>query len=376
MYSFEHHDEALTLRPEGHRRRGARVRRARGAQRRAGHALVVRRADVPRRAPAARALPAVLPARRRDLRRRGPGLRRRDDRHARRLPAASCAIPDVEVLVNSLGGRRDARALPRRARRSTSTPKAASLSADSQRRLDDQPAAHPRLEGRARSARPSRGAPTIHDFLDDDDRDALRRAARAHLDALGTPYTVDAAARPRARLLHAHALRDQRRARQARRRQHARSAAGATTAWSKTSAARGPAIGFAAGLERLLIASELDGRRRASVDAFVAPLGRRGDGRGARPRARAAPERRPLRGRHARQLAQEPAPPRQRARRARGAHPRRRRARRGRRAGEGPRRRTRRSTSPRDQVVRVVADRLAGRPRAASTRGPGARGAA
>ncbi len=183
--------------------------------------------------------------------------------------------------------------------------------------------------------RRSTDAPTLHDFLDAEDRahfDGLRR----HLDALGTPYTVDPKL-VRGLDYYTRTLFEIKGA-------HEKLGAGSTLVGggryddmlADLGGPQVPAIGFAAGLERLLIASELEVPATV-VDAFVAPLGEAAIGAAlvlARDLRRA---RHPLRGRHARHVAQEPAAPGQRAGLAHGAHPGRRRARRRRRAGEGPR---------------------------------------
>jgi histidyl-tRNA synthetase len=97
-------------------------------------------------------------------------------------------IPGVEVFVNSLGGA-DARARYREALVRHLTPKAASLSAESQRRLSTNPLRI--LDSKdERDAAAVQDAPTLHDFLDASDQQHFDRL-RAALDALGTPYTVD-----------------------------------------------------------------------------------------------------------------------------------------------------------------------------------------
>ena len=207
--------------PRGHGRRGARVRRAQRPRQGAGHALVLPRPDVPRRAPGARAATAsstrsaasssATP---------GPVC---DAEMIDCVCAASCGASASRrraCIVNSLGSARHARAVPRRARRRTSTPMKDKLSEDSQRRLETNPL---RIldskDPRDREAAPRRADDPR--LLERRRPRALRRPAppprRARHAVHGRP---DARARPR--LLHAHALRVQRRRRRARRAEHAR----------------------------------------------------------------------------------------------------------------------------------------------------------
>ena len=208
--------------PRGHGRRRARVRRARASTRsepvtRWWYMGPMFRAERPQRG----RYRQFSQLGRRDLRRRGAGLRRRDDRHARRLPRASSRIPDVEVFVNSLGGPetraryRDALvALPdahgrRRCPRSRSAGSRPTPCASSTRRTSATQAAVAR---RARRCTSSSTRPTAST--------STACAAASTRWGRPTPSTPEAGARPR--LLHAHPLRDQRRPREARRRQHAR----------------------------------------------------------------------------------------------------------------------------------------------------------
>ena len=142
----------------GHGGRGPRVRRARGPQQGAGHALVLPRPDVPRRSgPAQGPLPPVLPGSAPSASATpGPGCDAEMIDAARRLPRASIGIAKLDVFTSTRSARAGTRAtLPRRARRA--------LHADegqAQRRLAaparDEPAPHPRLEGPRATPRRSR----------------------------------------------------------------------------------------------------------------------------------------------------------------------------------------------------------------------------
>jgi histidyl-tRNA synthetase len=114
-------------------------------------------------------------------------------------------------------------------------------------------------------------APTILDFLSDGDRahwDALRR----QLDALGTPYQIDAKV-VRGLDYYARTLFEIKGA-------YDKLGAGSTLVGGgrydgmvkDLGGPDVPGIGFAAGLERLLIASSLEARESV-VDVFVAPIG-------------------------------------------------------------------------------------------------------
>jgi len=178
-------------------------------------------------------------------------------------------VPDLEVLVNSLGGPQT-RARYREALVQHLTPKTAELSPDSQRRLGTNPLRI--LDSKdPRDQVAVRDAPTIDDLLDDDDREHFRKL-RAHLDALGTPYSVDPRL-VRGLDYYTRTLFEIKGA-------HEKLGAGSTLVgggrYDYMTADLGgpqvPAIGFAAGLERLLIASDLPPAVTAT-DAVVAPLG-------------------------------------------------------------------------------------------------------
>jgi histidyl-tRNA synthetase len=178
-------------------------------------------------------------------------------------------VPGVEVFVNSLGGPKT-RELYRDALKQHLTPRLASLSEESRRRLETNPLRILDSKNPADQEQ-VKDAPTLHDFLDAEDRahfDGLRR----HLDALGTPYTVDPKL-VRGLDYYTRTLFEIKGA-------HEKLGAGSTLVGggrydfllADLGGPQVPAVGFAAGLERLLIASELE-VPAAVVDAFVAPLG-------------------------------------------------------------------------------------------------------
>jgi histidyl-tRNA synthetase len=115
------------------------------------------------------------------------------------------------------------------------------------------------------------GAPSIHEFLDEGDRAHFAKL-REYLDALHTPYTVDERL-VRGLDYYNRTLFEIKGAKD-------KLGAGDTLVgggrYDGMVASLGgpnvPAIGFAAGLERLLIASEL-GAEANGVDAMVAPIG-------------------------------------------------------------------------------------------------------
>jgi histidyl-tRNA synthetase len=182
---------------------------------------------------------------------------------------AELRVPGVEVLVNSLGGP-DTRGRYRDALVAHLRPRAATLSPDSQRRLQTNPL---RIldskDDRDREA--VKDAPPLHQFLSDEDR-AHFEGMRRHLDGLGTPYTVDERL-VRGLDYYSRTLFEIRGA-------HETLGAGSTLVgggrYDRMVRDLGgpdvPAIGFAAGLERLLIASELE-VPATIVDAVVAPVG-------------------------------------------------------------------------------------------------------
>ena len=178
-------------------------------------------------------------------------------------------IPGLEILVNSLGGL-GTRARYREALVAYLEPRASSLSEDSRRRIATNPLRI--LDSKdERDREVVLGAPTIHELFDEPDRvhfDSLR----AHLDALKTPYTVDARL-VRGLDYYTRTLFEIKGAPD-------KLGAGSTLVGggrydgmlAELGGPQVPAIGFAAGLERLLIASEFE-VPPSVVDAVVAPLG-------------------------------------------------------------------------------------------------------
>jgi histidyl-tRNA synthetase len=268
MYSFEHHGEPLTLRPEG----------TAGAARAYLEHAVHAKEPVTRWWYAGPMFRAERPQRGRYRQffqlgaevfgDPGPGC---DAEVIDLLVGFLGALPvaGVSVLVNSIGGK-DARGRYREALVEYLGPRLATLSPDSQRRVATNPL---RIldskDDRDRAAVAL--APTIHEFLDAEDQ-AHFAMLRAHLDALGTPYTVD----PRLvrgldyytrTLFEIKGAED-------------KLGSGSTLVgggrYDRMVAELGgpdvPAFGFAMGLERLLIASGVDSPGRV-VDAAIVPIG-------------------------------------------------------------------------------------------------------
>jgi histidyl-tRNA synthetase len=268
MYSFEHHGEALTLRPEG----------TAGAARAYVEHAVHAREPVTRWWYAGPMFRAERPQRGRYRQfyqvgaevfgDEGPGA---DAEMIDMLVAflGALHVPDVEVLLNSLGSLA-ARARHREALLTYLSGKAGSLSEDSRKRLDSNPLRI--LDSKdERDQAAVRGAPPIHDFFDDADRAHFEKLL-AYLGALGTPFKVDPGL-VRGLDYYTRTLFEIKGA-------HAKLGAGSTllgggrydTMVAGLGGPSVPAIGFAAGLERLLIASE-DEAPAAVIDAFIAPLG-------------------------------------------------------------------------------------------------------
>ncbi|HEX3769460.1 MAG TPA: histidine--tRNA ligase [Polyangiaceae bacterium] len=179
------------------------------------------------------------------------------------------AVPNVEVVVNTLGSG-GTRERYRGALVAHLTPRAGSLSADSQRRLGTNPLRI--LDSKdPRDREAIADAPTLHDFLEPADREHFE-GLRAALDALGTPYTVDPRL-VRGLDYYTRTLFEIKGA-------HEKLGAGSTllgggrydTMIADLGGPQTPALGFAAGLERLLIASELT-ETATVTDVFIAPLG-------------------------------------------------------------------------------------------------------
>jgi histidyl-tRNA synthetase len=268
MYSFEHRGEALTLRPEG----------TAGAARAYVEHAVQGREPVSRWWYMGPMFRAERPQRGRYRQfsqlgaeifgDEGPGC---DAEMIDMLVGFlnELAIPGVQVFVNSLGGR-ETRARYRDALVQHLTPKAASLSNDSQRRLATNPLRILDSKDERDQAAVS-DAPTLHDFLDAGDKEHFAKL-RGALDALETPYAVEPRL-VRGLDYYTRTLFEIRGA-------YEKLGAGSTLLgggrYDSMIADLGgppvPAIGFAAGLERLLIASDLTSPS-TTVDAIVAPLG-------------------------------------------------------------------------------------------------------
>lgn len=178
-------------------------------------------------------------------------------------------IPKPDVFLNSIGNA-ETRAKYKEALVAHLTPRKDTLSGDSQRRLLTNPlrildSKHPADKEAVETA------PTILDFLADDDRahwDQLRR----HLDALGTPYQLDPKL-VRGLDYYGRTLFEIKGA-------YDKLGAGSTLVGGgrydgmvkELGGPAVPAIGFAAGLERLLIASDVE-VPSSVVDVLVAPIG-------------------------------------------------------------------------------------------------------
>lgn len=268
MYSFVHHDEPLTLRPEG----------TAGAARAYVEHQVHAKEPVSRWYYVGPMFRGERPAKGRYRQFYQAGAEVFGD------PGPGCdaemidmlvgflnaiEVPGVEVLVNSLGGP-GARARYKEALVEFLTPRKDRLTADSQRRLGTNPLRI--LDSKSPDDQAALdGAPTIHDFLDDADRahfDGLLRQLRA----LGTPFRVEPKL-VRGLDYYTRTLFEIKGAKD-------KLGAGDTLVgggrYDGMIADLGgpavPAIGFAAGLERLLIASELK-TEAIIVDAYVSPLG-------------------------------------------------------------------------------------------------------
>ena len=268
MYTFEHHGESLTLRPEGT----------------AGAARAYVEHNVHAAEPMTRwwyAGPMFRAERPQRGRYRqfyqlgaevfgdeGPGCEAEViDLLLRFLQDLS--IPGVRVVINSLGGGAT-RLRYRQALVEHLTPLLDSLSHDSQRRLRTNPLRI--LDSKdERDQTAALGAPTIDAFLDDGDR-AHFESLRKYLDALGTTYTVEKRL-VRGLDYYTRTLFEITGAQE-------KLGAGSTLVgggrYDSMVADLGgpqvPAFGFAAGIERLLIASEFEVASNV-IDALVAPLG-------------------------------------------------------------------------------------------------------
>ena len=268
MYSFRHHDEPLTLRPEG--TAGAvrayvehGVHNTEPVTRWYYHGPMFR-AERPQRGRYRQFYQLGAEC----IGDAGPGC------DAEMIDALVGFLQDIgiekpDVFLNSIGSG-DTRARYKEALTAALSPMKDKLSADSQRRLTTNPlrildSKHPA------DAEAIATAPTILDFLSDADRahwDELRR----QLDALGTPYQVDPKL-VRGLDYYTRTLFEIKGA-------YDKLGAGSTLLGGgrydgmvkDLGGPEVPAIGFAAGLERLLIASTLE-VSASVVDVFVAPLG-------------------------------------------------------------------------------------------------------
>jgi histidyl-tRNA synthetase len=268
MYSFVHHDEPLTLRPEG----------TAGAARAYVQHAVHNSEPVSRWYYVGPMFRAERPQRGRYRQFSQAGAEIFGD------PGPACdaemidmligflhdiGIVDPRVEINSLG-REGARDRYKQALVAYLTPRVEALSDESRRRLEVNPLRI--LDSKnPRDVEVVRGAPTIHDALDADDVNHFHGVCRC-LDALGTPYRVE----PRLvrgldyytrTLFEIKGATD-------------KLGAGDTLVGggrydrmiTELGGPSVPAIGFAAGLERLLIASNAS-HEAARVDAFIATLG-------------------------------------------------------------------------------------------------------
>ena len=268
MYTFTRHDESLTLRPEGT----------------AGAARAYLEHGVNGREPTSRwyYLGPMFRAERPQRGRYRQFYQAGAEIYGDAGPASdaemidmlvglmrSLGIADVTVLVNSLGSS-GTRARYREALLAHLTPKKETLSEDSQRRLEKNPLRI--LDSKAKVDQDAcADAPTLLDVLDDDDRahwDALRR----HLDALGTPYVVD----PRLVRGLDYYTRTLFELRGAGGELGAQNALGGGGRYDdmlhELGGPKVPCIGFALGLERLLLAMGETKDESPPCLAYVAPL--------------------------------------------------------------------------------------------------------
>ncbi len=268
MYSFQRHDDELTLRPEG----------TAGAARAYLEHTVHARQAVARWYYLGPMFRGERPARGRQRQFHQAGCEIYGDAG----PACDAEMIDmlvgflrelgvgeVDVLINSLGSG-DTRARYRDALVAHLSPRRDELSEESRRRLEKNPLRI--LDSKSpRDQELCADAPTVLDVLADDDRahfDALRR----YLDALGTPYRVD----PRLVRGLDYYTRTLFELRGAGGELGAQNALGGGGRYDGMIAELGgpatPAIGFALGLERLLLAMSPDAPVSAPL-AYLVPLG-------------------------------------------------------------------------------------------------------
>ncbi len=268
MYSFSHHDEALTLRPEGT----------------AGAVRAYLEHGVPQSEPVTRwyYVGPMFRAERPQKGRYRQFWQAGAEVFGDAGPASDAemidllvrflreiGVPDARVLVNSLGDA-TARLRYKAALVEYLTPRATSLSPYSQRRLETNPLRI--LDSKdPRDIEAVAAAPAILDVLSPDDA-AHFTSVRRGLDALGTPYEV-APRLVRGLDYYTRTLFEIKGATD-------KLGAGDTLVGGgrydslvgELGGPSVPAIGFAAGVERLVIASDLPDEAR-SLDAYVAPLG-------------------------------------------------------------------------------------------------------
>jgi histidyl-tRNA synthetase len=270
MYSFRHHDEELTLRPEG-TAGAARAFIEHGVQAkepisRWWYAGPMFRAERPQRGRYRQfsQLGAEI------FGEPGPGC---DAEMIDMLVGflADIRVPGVEVFINSLGGPKT-KALYVDALKHHLQPRLGELSENSQRRYLTNPLRI--LDSKdPRDQEQLADAPTLQDSLEKSPEDLAHfDGLRRHLDALGTPYKVDPKL-VRGLDYYTRTLFEIKGA-------YEKLGAGSTLVGggrydfllADLGGPQVPAVGYAAGLERLLIASELD-VPAGVVDAFVSPLG-------------------------------------------------------------------------------------------------------
>jgi len=178
-------------------------------------------------------------------------------------------IRDLDVLVNSIGGP-ETRVAYKAALVAHLEPRKAELSADSQRRLETNPlrildSKDPRDQEAVASA------PALGDFLTDADREHFASLQR-YLTALGTPFRIE----PRLVRGLDYYTRTLFEIQGAKEKLGAGSTLVGGGRYDGMIAELGgpsvPAVGFAAGVERLLIATEA-AEDAPAVDVYVAPLG-------------------------------------------------------------------------------------------------------
>jgi histidyl-tRNA synthetase len=183
-------------------------------------------------------------------------------------------IKDIQVLVNSLGGP-GTKPRYRESLVGYLEPKKQKLSEDSQRRLVTNPLRI--LDSKdPRDQEVVQGAPSVLDVLDDEDKKHFDRL-RAHLDALGTPYEVDSKL-VRGLDYYSRTLFEIRGRGGDLGAQNTLLGGGRYDGLvEELGGPKTPAIGFATGIERLLLVSEL-GPAPQKSPVLIAPLGERAAG--------------------------------------------------------------------------------------------------